>query len=323
MQAKYMISVGVAVVAASMAVADWARSDMDVASCRNEVQISFREGELVTISDEANDDVLAPACAELAEHWALRLGIDCNVVAYAPFVIAGDLPAQELRHQYHETIHPAAQAIQATYCKSKPDAPIVVLLFENEVSYRRHSERLFAQKQVSIYGYYKPSTRTLTINLATGAGTLVHELTHALVDFDFPRIPLWLNEGLGSLHEQSRFVTNNDDESLRIEGLVNWRLPILLTAIDEGQLESIHELVQSGRFRGTDESLNYAYARSLCMFLQYQGKLTQLYATLRGRIEQDTSGAATLQELFPDQSWQDIDRQFRDWVSQLVVRDTK
>jgi len=312
-----MISVCVPVVAASMAVADWARSDVEVTSCRNEVQISFREGAKLATSDGANDDALALACAEAAEHWALRLGTDCNVVAYAPFVIAGDLSTQELRHQYHETIHPTAQAIQATYCKSKPDAPIVVLLFENEVSYRRHSERLFAQKQVSIYGYYKPSTRTLTINLATGTGTLVHELTHALVDFDFPRLPLWLNEGLGSLHEQSRFVASKHDETLRIEGLVNWRLPILLTAIDEGQLGSVHELVQSGRFRGADEALNYSYARYLCMFLQQQGKLTQLYTTLRGRVEQDTSGAATLHELFPEQSWRDIDRQFRVWVSQL------
>ena len=98
---------------------------------------------------------------------------------------------------------------------------------------------------------------------------------------------------------------------------MNWRLPILLTAIDEGRLGSVHELVQSGRFRGTDEALNYAYARYFCMFLQQQGKLTQLYTTLRGRIQQDNSGAVTLGELFPEQSWRDIDRQFRVWVSQL------
>lgn len=317
-----MISVGVPVVAASMAVANWARSDVAVGSYRNEVQIneariSFREAAKQATFVTANDDVLALACAESAEHWASRLGTDCNVVTYAPFVIAGDLPLQELRHQYRATIHPSAQAIQATYCEKRPDAPIVVLLFENEVSYRRHSERLFAQKQVSIYGYYKPSTRTLTINLATGTGTLVHELTHALIDFDFPRIPLWLNEGLGSLHEQSRFVANKHDKTLRIEGLANWRLPILLTAIEDDQLGSVHELVQSGRFRGTDEALNYAYARYFCMFLQQRGKLTRLYTRLRGRIEQDASGAATLRELFPADSWQDIDRQFRAWVSQL------
>lgn len=317
MRTIFMISVCVPVVAASMAVADWARSDIEVAPCRNDVQISFREGVKRATSDKASDDVLARACAESAEHWASRLGTDCNVVAYAPFVVAGDLPTRELRRQYHETIHPTAQAIHTTYCESKPDAPIVVLLFENEVSYRRHSERLFAQKQVSIYGYYKPSTRTLTINLATGTGTLVHELTHALVDFDFPRIPLWLNEGLGSLHEQSRFIANKHDETLRIEGLVNWRLPILLTAINEGRLGPIDELVQSGRFRGTDEALNYAYARYFCMFLQQHGNLTQLYTTLRGRIEQDTNGAVTLRELYPKQSWRDIDRQFRTWVSQL------
>ncbi len=266
MRTLFMISASVPVVAASMAVADWARSDITVASHHNDVQIRSDDREELAPSARGNDDALKLACAESAKHWALRLGPDCRVVVDTPFVIAGDLPAKALRDQYQETIHPTAKAIQATYCRRRPDAPIVVLLFKDEQSYRRHSERLFAQKQVSIYGYYRPSTRTLTINLATGSGTLVHELTHALVDFDFPRIPLWLNEGIGSLHEQSQFVPHKQDETLRIEGLVNWRLPILLKAIEEDRLGSLHEFVQSGEFRGKEEALNYACAGTSACF---------------------------------------------------------
>ena len=38
--------------------------------------------------------------------------------------------------------------------------------------------------------------------LATGGGTLSHELTHALMEADFPNAPGWISEGLASLHEQ-------------------------------------------------------------------------------------------------------------------------
>ena len=37
------------------------------------------------------------------------------------------------------------------------------------------------------------------MNIGTGGGTLVHELTHSLIAFDFPHVPDWFNEGLASL----------------------------------------------------------------------------------------------------------------------------
>ncbi len=80
-----------------------------------------------------------------------------------------------------------------------------MLVFNGEESYNRYCNALFGDSGISVYGYYKPQLRTLALNLATGGGTLTHELTHALVDFDFPEVPAWFNEGLASLHEQCRF----------------------------------------------------------------------------------------------------------------------
>ena len=63
------------------------------------------------------------------------------------------------------------------------------------------------------------------MNIATGGGTLVHELVHPYVEADFPGAPPWLNEGLGSLFEQS------DERDGYIVGLTNWRLPAPRTTL--------------------------------------------------------------------------------------------
>ena len=95
-----------------------------------------------------------------------------------------------------------------------------------------------------MYGYYKPQQRTLVMNISTGGGTLVHELTHALIDFDFPLVPDWFNEGLASLHEACHILP---DES-RIEGLTNWRLPGLQQAVAERRLPSLERSGESAGF---------------------------------------------------------------------------
>ena len=107
---------------------------------------------------------------------------------------------------------------------------------------------LFGDSGISIYGYYKPSVRTLLANIATGDGTLLHELTHALLDFELPDAPVWLNEGLASLHEQCRF--RSDGDGPWIEGLVNWRLEGLQQVIRQGRLRSLGSMIEELDFRG-------------------------------------------------------------------------
>ena len=57
------------------------------------------------------------------------------------------------------------------------------------------------------------------MNIATGGGTLVHEIVHPFIAANFPACPAWLNEGLGSLFEQS------GEHDGHIVGYANWRLP--------------------------------------------------------------------------------------------------
>ncbi len=56
------------------------------------------------------------------------------------------------------------------------------------------------------------------MDISTGGGTLVHEIVHPFIEANFPNCPPWLNEGLGSLYEQSGEVQG------RIHGFTNWRL---------------------------------------------------------------------------------------------------
>jgi hypothetical protein len=227
-------------------------------------------------------------------------------------VLAGDFSEEELVELHEDTILPAMQAMHESYFDIEPSEPVSVLVFRGETSYEQHCERLFNERGISIYGYYKPKQRTLVMNLGTGKGTLLHELTHALADFDFQGMPDWLNEGLASLHEQSRFRDSGDGPW--IEGLVNWRLKGLQEVASAGQLGSIRELVENPQFRGHGEGTNYAQARYFCMYMQEHGVLEKFYRTFRDRYADDPRGLSLLLELFPGKDLEELDRDFKSWV---------
>jgi len=256
---------------------------------------------------------LEQLCQQAAGKLSRRLPSGCRTVVHPPFVVAGNLSTQQLQRWLQRTILPAYRAMQRSYLKHLPDEPIVVLLFADAESYRRGAEELFADREVSPYGYYKPSQRTLVMNIATGGGTLVHELTHALLHFDFPEVPDWFNEGLGSLHEQCRFLPDGSG----IQGLVNWRLPALQEAIRRGRLRPLRELVTAGDFRTGPVGLNYAQARYFCMYLQQKGVLKRFYRRFRDQVQQDPTGSRFVMEVLPGTSWEQLDRDFRRWVLTL------
>lgn len=262
-----------------------------------------------------HDDRLRADCEKLAGRWESRLGDECSLIVREPYVIAGNTNEATLVAWYEQTIQPATIAMQDSYVKVKPDRPITVLLFNSKDSYTEYADTLFGDRGISIYGYYKPNEKTLVMNIATGGGTLVHELTHALVDFDFPKIPDWFNEGFASLHEQCRFT--EIDGKRGIEGFENWRLAGLQKSIRDEQLPSLKALIENKAFRGENVGRNYAQARYFCMYLQKQGKLRSFYEAFRNGYEQDKTGLTMAKACFPDQTWEEIDAEYRDWVMTL------
>jgi len=240
---------------------------------------------------------------------------DLVMVVHSPFIIAGNYSREKLTSYYTDLIQPSAAALGRMYFESKPDTPIVVWLFREEKSYAHHAERLYGDKNVSVYGYYKPDKRALVMNLNTGGGTLIHELTHALAVYDFPGQPDWFNEGLASLYEQSTFRGRGDE--MQLIGLANWRLPKLQEAITAKQLPSLTTMMKENDFRGANVARNYAQARYLCMYLQEQGKLGEFYRRYRDNRLSDPHGIASLEKTLGTKAMATLDAEYQAWVMTL------
>ena len=222
-------------------------------------------------------DRLREACEQTAAELRRRLGSECRVIVRKPFVLAGDLPDAVLDEHYRTTIVPTVRALATCYFDRESDEPISILMFSNEKNYRRSAAQIDGKSRASYHGYYEKQTRRIVLNIATGNGTLAHELTHALAHFDFPNMPEWFDEGLASLNEQSRF----SDDGLQLFGLPNWRINYLLLAMQHGRLRSIHALVTDPAFGTQQEAVDYAQARYLCLYLQERGLLSHFYRKLR------------------------------------------
>ena len=313
----------VPIIAASFALATWAKHDPHAGATRNEVHTSVVElaafenvveSQRITEASSASHD----ACGVSANRLRRKLGPEFTVIVRPPFVLASDVSQVELSERYQRTVLPAFQAMQDTYFRNTADEPITLLLLSDELTYRSYAERLFAQTGVSIYGFYKPSYRTLMINLAAGEGTIVHELTHALIEFDFDDVPLWFNEGLASLHEQCRFIVT-DDGTRSIEGLDNWRLPILQGAMEQGRTSSLLEMMRAPDFYGSNEAIHYAQARYFCMYLQHHGLLDKFYEALRDQSGGPIDAAGAIARALPDRTPQNLEAEFENWVFRQSV----
>ena len=312
------------IIGSSWAVSAWFKPEPGAAVVRNDAVagpfwdlLSAAHADRPSEPDDEGPESLRGACRRSAERLAKQIGPECRVIVRSPFVIGGDLGEDELAAWHAATIRPAVRAMQCRYFQTRPTQPIIVLLFRGDQSYNRYAQKLFGESGISIYGYYKPNQRTLLMNLETGNGTLLHELTHALVDFDFPEAPDWLNEGLASLHEQCRFRDGADGPWL--EGLVNWRLKGLQEVVRQGRLRSLASLVEDPDFRGPLEGTNYAQARYFCFYLQHRGVLEKLYCTFRADHARDARGLASIAEVFPNTRWHELDQDFQRWVLELEV----
>jgi hypothetical protein len=253
----------------------------------------------------AND--MAAAIDRLLDEWRPRLEKDRFATAVAaPFVIAGDLPADELAGWRDRTVIPAARALAGAYFRTPPEKPVLILLFANEKSYRDHAARWLGDEDVPFYGYFR-GDGVMLMNISTGGGTLVHEIVHALLRPDFPRCPQWINEGMGSLYEQCQLRP--------LRGLPNWRLPALQEAIREKKLRSLVELIADEDFYGEPHrGMNYAQARYLLMYLQELGKLQEFYRLARDRHAEDASGRRALESVAGGRDLAKFETDWRAWV---------
>jgi len=238
--------------------------------------------------------------ADYAQHvLALRktLPKGFTVVVQAPFVVIGDEAPAMVKKRAEKTVAWAVRHLEESYFDAPPLDILNIWLFRDKNSYRKHTKRLFGHSPDTPFGYYSPSAKALIMNIATGGGTLVHEIVHPYMESNFPGAPAWFNEGLGSLYEQS------SERKGQIVGLTNWRLENLQKLIRSGDLPSFEELTSTTQrqFYEADTGDNYAQARYLLYSLQERGLLRAYFRAFVANRRRDPTGFKTLQKVLGTQ----------------------
>ncbi len=241
-----------------------------------------------------------------------KLTSDFIYETYSCFLIITNLTKKEANKIIYNTIANAEKCFYNDFFSTRPNEVISVFLFKDEETYKYWAEKLFEDTEVSYYGYYKPSEKVILMNISTGGGTLVHELTHVYLRFNFPEIPVWLNEGLGSLYERCTM------SNYEITGLVNWRLPSLQNSIINKTYKSLKYLfnVTEDEFYGENSGYYYAQARYFCYYLQELGLLKKFYKRFRSNYKEDSTGLLFIEEIF-NKKIELIDEDFTKWVMKL------
>lgn len=256
-------------------------------------------------------DALAIRAAAVREKLA---GRGFTVLVEPPFVVAGDEAADKVEYRSATTIRWSVKLLKRQYFAADPREIVEVYLFRDVVSYMRHAKLLFDDTPETPYGYYTPTHEALLMNIASGGGTLVHEIVHPFMAANFPGCPAWFNEGLASLYEQC------DHRGDEIVGLTNWRLAELQANIREGNMASLAELLAttSDEFYEVYRSgLNYAKARYLCYYLQERRLLRDYYHQFLATAPGDPSGRLLLQRVVGYSDLAQFEQDWRRFVLEL------
>ena len=268
----------------------------------------------------AEQSVTADAHASFANHVRTlraklrRVGLGhMHIRVQEPFVVVGDGSLDSFERSL-QTVRWATEKLEAEFFDRRPTKILDIYLFASAETYEEGVHTLTGAEPTTPYGFYSPSNGAMFMNIATGGGTLVHEIVHPYVEADFPDAPAWLNEGLGSLFEQSA------EREGRIVGLTNWRLAGLQRSIQRGSVPSFRALTALPRddFYGDETGTNYAQSRYLMYYLQERGKLRDFYRAFRSSRTKDPSGYQTLVATLGERDMAAFKRRWERYVMNLA-----
>ncbi len=240
-------------------------------------------------------------------------GLDhLNVRIEDPFVVVGDGTLAQLERS-SKTVRWAADKLEQDFFTKRPTKILDIYLFTTAASYEAGVEKLTGEQPSTPFGFYSSSQGAMFMNIATGGGTLVHEIVHPYVEADFPSAPTWLNEGLGSLFEQSA------EREGHIVGLTNWRLEGLQKAIRRGRVPSFSTLtsLSTKEFYNSDGGTNYSQSRYLMYYLQEHGLLRKFYEAVRTARKTDPNGYKTLVATLRETDMVAFKRRWERYVAEL------
>lgn len=240
-----------------------------------------------------------------------KLGPGFRVVEDAPFVLVGDLAPAKLEQIRRDVIRRSAGAMWAGWFAKRPADPVRIVVFADATAWRAGRAALLGDGAAGQAGCWSPAERLLIADLSAGTATLVHELTHALMEADFPEAPAWYGEGLACLAESARL------EQGRLRGVVDERMPLLQRLSAAGRLPDLGRLVSQpdARFHERDAATNYAVARAACLWMQERGTLHRFHKRFRESVEADPTGLAALMEATGSRTAEELQARFAAWLA--------
>ena len=237
-----------------------------------------------------------------------------TVLVEKPFIVIGDESEARVTQWAEGVVRGTVAKLKKDYFSRDPANILEIWLFKDEASYRSHAKEFFNDVPETPYGYYSPSKKALIMNIATGGGTLVHEIVHPFVAANFVNCPAWFNEGLGSLYEQSGEVNGH------IHGYTNWRLAGLQKGLRNKAVPTFKALtaMSDTEFYRETTGTNYSQARYLCYYLQEKGLLVRFYREFLANAKSDPNGYKTLQRVLSERDMTAFQRRWEAFVLKLV-----
>jgi hypothetical protein len=203
--------------------------------------------------------------------------------------------------------------LKRDFFAAEPSRILDIWLAKDAASYRQVTLALTREEPDTPYGFFSPSAGALIMNIGTGGGTLVHEIVHPFMEANFPSVPPWYNEGMGSLFEQS------GEKDGHIVGYTNWRLAGLKQAVARRLLPSFPRLMAmtSHQFYQEDRGDNYAQARYLLYYLQEKSLLGRFHREFLRARKEDPTGVMTLRRVLGEDDLAAFQRRWEAWVLTL------
>ncbi len=238
---------------------------------------------------------------------------DLTVIVERPFVVIGDDDPETVKHWAEGVVRGTVERLKKDYFSKDPTNILEIWLLKDETSYRKHAKEFFNDEPSTPYGYYSPSDRALIMNIATGGGTLVHEIVHPFIEANFPDCPAWFNEGLGSLYEQSGTVDGH------IYGYTNWRLRGLQNGLQKKIVPTFKALTSmtDREFYKEATGTNYAQSRYLMYYLQEKKLLVRYYKEFTANVKTDPTGYKSLQKVLGERDMLAFQRRWEKFVMNL------
>lgn len=234
-----------------------------------------------------------------------------SITRFRYYVIFSALDENTTYNLIDKDIRYTVDAMTKNYVTGLPDSVIPVFLFSEYTPYRDLAVNTFGvdENDLSPFGFYKITKNAIIIKYVNWKGSIPHEVTHSLIQHDFPDIPSWFNEGFASLHE--KYIYRDGD----MIGDFNWRIVSLRRAFREDKYTGLKTLMETNdeELYGKRTSFYYAQSRYLLMYLQQKNLLENYYKQFRDTYDDDHSGITQLEKV-TRKSLKKIDKELVDYV---------